>query len=759
MSRFPGLVGGSLKSRSPIADCEETWNWYVEQVESPNAKATPVLYPAPGFVGWASFYESPIRGVWSQGNRLFAAVQDRWYEVNRDGSTMYRPPTQVPTPAMPTVTISTPTQPLSQMSPPVLYANGTQGTSTYGYKVTALNVLGETLASLEGITQRGNVQLSTINYILVTWQLVANATGYKVYRTTGTAGVPRLLTTIQNPTQTTFQDNGDQGESKTPPTSNTTGSPSPNTTWGYKIVATNLTGKTLPSVEGTVQGYPVLSAQHVNTITWTEVPNCTGYEVYRTTAPAITSPGVPGLSDPPDPLKPSIPANQLVLLATLVGSDKTTVQDKGFLPGINDPAPTLPTANTTLASGLPGSPSLVSICSSGDAGREIFICAGGKGFIYDLDTNSLTAVVNDVTQGGFIDGYFVGLDTNSSTLKISNYLDGLVWDASQAAQRNVAGDKWQSMLVAHREIWLFGEQTTEVWVNVGSSPFPFAPNPNVFIEVGSGALNTAVRVAGELIWYGQTAQGGGVVYQANGYTPERVSNHALETALQSYAYTADAEAFGYEQEGHVFYVLTFPTANATWVYDLTTKLWSRRGVWTATANRYDCFRPNCHCFYPVSNLHLVGDRKGFGNYYEGGQGSVLCAMMPQFGHDIVGGYMRRMRRAPHLHAELTSVAYRRLQVDMEVGLARSGVAEDPLLNYYHNGLGDDPTLMLRWSDDGGKTWSNEHWTTAGKIGEYRKRVRWSRLGAARDRVFELVCTDPVPWRIIDADLAVEQAAF
>jgi hypothetical protein len=60
--------------------------------------------------------------------------------------------------------------------------------------------------------------------------------------------------------------------------------------------------------------------------------------------------------------------------------------------------------------------------------------------------------------------------------------------------------------------------------------------------------------------------------------------------------------------------------------------------------------------------------------------------------------------------------------------------------------------MLRWSDDGGSTWSNEHWTTIGALGKYKNRAIWRRLGTARDRVFEVVVTDPVKAVIVSANL-------
>jgi len=66
--------------------------------------------------------------------------------------------------------------------------------------------------------------------------------------------------------------------------------------------------------------------------------------------------------------------------------------------------------------------------------------------------------------------------------------------------------------------------------------------------------------------------------------------------------------------------------------------------------------------------------------------------------------------------------------------------------------GTDPQVMLRFSNDGGKTWINQPQRSAGKIGEYTKRIRWNRLGCARRRVFEVSVTDPIPWKLVGAYL-------
>jgi hypothetical protein len=64
----------------------------------------------------------------------------------------------------------------------------------------------------------------------------------------------------------------------------------------------------------------------------------------------------------------------------------------------------------------------------------------------------------------------------------------------------------------------------------------------------------------------------------------------------------------------------------------------------------------------------------------------------------------------------------------------------------------NPQAMLRWSNDGGSTWSKEYWVSIGSIGRYTNRAIWRRLGMARDRIFEVSMTDPVKAVIVSANL-------
>lgn len=246
----------------------------------------------------------------------------------------------------------------------------------------------------------------------------------------------------------------------------------------------------------------------------------------------------------------------------------------------------------------------VTMHSNGDGGHQLFICSGSKGYILDLNTNNLTHVLDGATQGGFIDGFFLALDPQTSTLKISDLEDGTTWDVLQVAQRNAGADRWGAMIVSHKEIWLLGSQSTEVWYNDGGSPFPFAPNPSVFIEHGILAPDSLAICDNAPMWLGQSRDGAGIVYRANGYSPQRVSDHALEYALSTYSTIVDAHAWTYQDQGHSFYVLTFPTAQMTWVFDAATGVWHERGSWNGF--RYVGSPVYGHTF--ALGHHLVGGR-------------------------------------------------------------------------------------------------------------------------------------------------------
>ena len=363
--------------------------------------------------------------------------------------------------------------------------------------------------------------------------------------------------------------------------------------------------------------------------------------------------------------------------------------------------------------------------SSGDVSSELFVTGGGNGYILNLTTNILTLVLTGTADfGGFVDGYFVALDAATSTLQYSNLADGLTWDALDVVQRNTASDPWVSMAVINREVRLFGQVTSDAYVSTDNTDTVFQPVTGSQSTEGVAGPYSSVALADQsVMWLSANAQGSGIVMRASGYVPVRVSTHAVEHAIQGYTQTRDAVAWSYQDQGHTFYVLNFPTMDATWVYDTVTGVWHERGWWDSANMKYLASRAQHHAY--CFNAHVVGDRLTGGLY----QQSIA------YYNDIADVPLRRMRQGPHVSTQQRSLFATTAQLDLETGVGCATCT--------------DPQIMLQWSMDGGHTWSNEHWTSAGAVGEYKTRAVWRRLGGARNRTFRVVVSDQVPWRLID----------
>jgi hypothetical protein len=517
-------------------------------------------------------------------------------------------------------------------------------------------------------------------------------------------------------------------------------------TYGYKIVAYlgDGTSHTAAGPEGTTTtGNATLDVTNFNRLTWAAVANAQTYHIYRTT----------GGPAPPK------------LLTTTIA---LTYDDVGTLGTAETPA----TTNTTGVAFQPTGPGRAhfvengreyavegtlfcefsqfgviyprgyvaiganpaTISSNGDGGGQLFITSGDNGYIYDTATHVVTQVAalnGKATQGGYIDGYFLALDANTSTFYVSDLLDGLTWDPTQFAQRSRAADPWVAMAVNGLYIWLLGEQTSEPWYNAGAT-FPFAPYPSVLVPYGIAAPFTAVVSDGVLRWLGCSRTGQRYALQATGFSAEVISDFPRQWIWSQYATVSDAQAIAFNYLGHTFYQISFPSQDVTWTWDAQSTVWSQWGTWIPASFEYVVWRPRWHAI--AFDEHRILDA-ATGSLYR---------MAADLTNDVDGRPIVRERRAPGLTAELERIYYAAFELDLEPGLGTS------------TGQGADPQVMLMISDDGGKTWGNEMWRSAGKIGEYGWRVRWLRLGQARRRVFRVMFSDPVPLRVTNAYLTLGQ---
>ena len=375
------------------------------------------------------------------------------------------------------------------------------------------------------------------------------------------------------------------------------------------------------------------------------------------------------------------------------------------------------------------------------------------------------------TSVDIMDNYFVYNNPDTQQWGSSNLLSTISTSTSYAL-KDGAPDKLVALIVDHREVYLMGEASSEVWSDVGAVPFPFQRIPGTSTQHGIAAQFSVARLGNSFAYVSRNNRGQAQIMQMNGYIPQRISNHAVENTLTN-QYIDDAISYTYQLEGHEVYVTSFPTLNLTWAYDSTTGMWHK---WLAMASDGTYQRHRSNCSASFQGLVLVGD-------YENGK----LYSLDKLNYTDNGTNVRRLRRAPHLVTDFQRQYFEELQLQFQPGVGTTGLSVNadvtssdvsaylgtpyviasgatftigPLERYiignpvavYYSETTTNPQAMLRWSNDGGSTWSREYWTSIGQLGRYKNRAIWRRLGMARDRVFEVSISDPVNAVIISANL-------
>lgn len=348
----------------------------------------------------------------------------------------------------------------------------------------------------------------------------------------------------------------------------------------------------------------------------------------------------------------------------------------------------------------------------------------------DPFTGASVAISEAANSVAFIDGRLV-MNRNDTGQFVWTGLYSSVIDPLNFATAEGAPDKLRALAVVHREIWLFGETTTEIFAPTGDADAPFARIGNAFIETGIAAPRSAGKMDNTLYWLSADERGQGVIVRAAGYEPQRISTHAIETAINGYSRIDDAVAWTYQQEGHNFYCLSFPTAGVTWCFDSRSGLWHERAYRRPTDGGLEQVREQCQMAF--AGEVLVGDRA---------RPIIYALDLDTYTDD--GDAILRLRTCPHLWANGARQSFHSLELVMETGVGDGST-----------GQGADPQVRLRWADNGASNFgSNERWASAGRIGEDKTRVRWRRLGSSIDRVFEVAITDPVKVCITGAQAQV-----
>ena len=350
-----------------------------------------------------------------------------------------------------------------------------------------------------------------------------------------------------------------------------------------------------------------------------------------------------------------------------------------------------------------------------DNKTQLAIVDGANLYVFTLATNVLTLIVsagwrgsNDVVE---IDGYFVFVDPETDQFYLSAIDDGTALDALDFSSADSSPDNIVTHRVSHRQLWLFGDLSTEIWINSGGADFPFVRYQSYTLDIGAVGKRAVINAADSLMWIGKTDRGSGIVYMASGNQPQRVSTIAVEKALAASTDLSSATMWAYQIEGHEFVGINAPGLETTWVFDAAAQQWHERGEWDAG-------------WLPLRSRNVVALD---GQHYAGDEyGSVV--RLDSTAYTLAGRALARERTWPHLvQPSMEPVSYMGLELAMQTG------------------YGGNVTLEI--SNDGGFNFGPMLLRSLGATGRWMQRIRWNGLGTAFNRVFRIRCSDAVPFSI------------
>lgn len=363
-------------------------------------------------------------------------------------------------------------------------------------------------------------------------------------------------------------------------------------------------------------------------------------------------------------------------------------------------------------------------CQMEDNGTQVLIAdlTDGKGYVVESDvvTKITDADFPTVSSLTYQDGYAIVSKDDTKTFAIST-LDGASlaayeasdftrWDVLEKKTVSALKSKLKAVFSDHSEVWAFGESTFQPFYNSAATDFPFTKTQTAQKAGIGGSSRCIVSLDNSIFWLDNWHN----VRRAVGYTPVIISTSEISHNIEQFSTKSDAFAFGYQQAGHAFYVITFPTADKTYVYEVSANEWHLRST-GLTGGRW-----GANCYMEFAGEHLVGDAT-----------NGIIHKLDRSAFTDAGETMRSVRVTGHTGVDGRQLIYHRLEIHMKTGVGNNA---DP---------GKDPLIFMQYSDDGGHNFSSGRFGNLGKIGATKTRVFWDGLGMSRDRIFKFTITDPV----------------
>ena len=363
-----------------------------------------------------------------------------------------------------------------------------------------------------------------------------------------------------------------------------------------------------------------------------------------------------------------------------------------------------------------------------DGGRTYFMITDGT-YGYYCDGTTVTRITDadfpTPTHVAYIDGYFVVNDLDTDNFYINTTTeDPTAWAALDFATANARPDAILGHIVNGKDLYVIGDESTQIYFNSNNADFPFDSYPGA-MPVGIEAAYSLVSGSMGVFFLATNYEGDKAIVRIQGHSVSVISDQELAWQINDYTTTSDAYAWVRRQAGMTFYEITFPAAGKTWSYNIDHGLWSQLKSYGLTRFR-------------GAGYGSLGSSAFIGDYSDG----RIYQLDFDTYKDDSQAYIRT-RRTRIFHNKGLNMSYRSVMLDVDAGVGLI------------TGQGSDPQVMMRYSPDGGHTWSSELWTTLGAIGEFNTKPVWNNLGDSRNMVLEYSCSDPVKFNLIGMTADIE----
>lgn len=358
---------------------------------------------------------------------------------------------------------------------------------------------------------------------------------------------------------------------------------------------------------------------------------------------------------------------------------------------------------------------------------QMMIQDSNAGYYFTLSTNVLAEITDADYLGGniltYLDGYLV-ISGNDGRVAFSELNDASNWIGDSVFTPTFKADAVKAVMAYREEIYCFGSETIEVYLNDGATPFIRQGKTTLYY--GIKAPHSLAAWHGGFAFLGSSRFGETAVYTiTSDYNIKAISTPSIVQQVNDANDLENVEGYiEYSKDGHIFYVMHVPVLHTTFVYDYTINMWHERQSVRTYSDAdgdfpQDMFRGRCFTSFAGMNL--------YGDWYSG---KILRENKKTYTDG--GNIITRTRISPVFNNELKYISVYELEVDANVGQAAAT-----------SGQGSDPVIMLDWSLDGGNTFEEERLMLLGQLGQYDYRAQTTKLGTARNWVIRLKNTEPI----------------